>query len=604
MTLRPYQQQAVDAAIAHMLKSIEPFCIDAATGAGKSHMIAAIAEHIHKRTGKRILCLAPSKELVEQNRDKYLATGNPCSTFSAAAGEKSVRHPVVFGSPLTVKNAISRFTNGYAMVVVDECHGITPTVQSIIAAMREGNPVLRVCGLTATPYRLGTGYIYEIESDGSPVPAYATKDPYFKKCVAHVPARELIRQGFLTQPVVGGIGEEHYDTSGLTLNKMGQFDADDVDRAFVGHGRLTASIVAEVVAKSRDRKGVMFFAATVRHAEEIMASLPPELSRIVTGETPKPEREKILRLFKAQKVKYLVNVSVLTTGFDAPHVDVIALLRRTESVGLMQQIIGRGLRISEGKTDCLILDYAENVDNHCPDGDLFAPEIVARKGEPGQPIKCKCPKCDAENAFTANPERVKEHAQWDEYGYLLDLTGARVESEYGPVPVHFGRRCMGQQPLGPMGEYVQCTYRWTFKTCKRCDADNDISARYCHACRAELVNPNDKLRAEFKALKRDPTQWQTDEVISMDVKPGVSRAGNPTLRIEWVTPWRQFTTWLRTDAAAGWRAREDYGRWDHVTIGGDVPPKTVTYRKNPTTGFYEIAEYNQQHDREPAYEDA
>lgn len=603
MTLRPYQQAAVDAAIAHMLKSIEPFCIDAATGAGKSHIIAAIAADIHKRTGKRILCLAPSKELVEQDRDKYIATGNPCSTYSASAGEKSLRHPVVFGSPLTVRNAISRFQQGYAMVVCDECHGVTPTVKGIIEAMREGNPNLRVCGLTATPYRLGSGYIYEIDANGRPVPPSATKDPYFKVCVAHIPARELIGQGFLTPPVVGATGGEHYDTSGLVLNGRGQFDTETVDRAYHGHGRKTAAIVADVVARSADRRGVMFFAATVRHAEEVMASLPPELSRIVTGGTNEGERASILRAFKAQQVKYLVNVAVLTTGFDAPHVDVIALLRRTESVGLLQQIIGRGLRISEGKQDCLVLDYAENITMHCPDGDLFAPIVKANGADAGgDGIECTCPKCSTVNTFGLKKDYADSPR--DGNGYLVDLAGNRVETEYGPVPVHWGRRCTMQWPTGPGGTYVQCTYRWTFKECPVCQCDNDIAARYCRECRAELVNPNDKLVAEFKALKRDPTRWQTDAIVSMDVKPGVSRSGNPTLRIEWVTPWRQFTTWLRPDDAAPLRAQLDYRRWSEATEGGDKPPQSLTYRKNAETGFYEIAGYNGQPDEEPTHEAA
>jgi len=160
MTLRPYQQQAHDAAIAWMRQSVDRFCIEAATGAGKSHIIAAIAETIHSRTGKRVLCLAPSGELVTQNRAKYLATGNKASTFSASAGAKELRHPVVFGTPLTVKNRISRFGNQFGLIVVDECHGMTPTVRGIIDAMRTANPNIRVCGLTATPYRLGTGYIF------------------------------------------------------------------------------------------------------------------------------------------------------------------------------------------------------------------------------------------------------------------------------------------------------------------------------------------------------------------------------------------------------------------------------------------------------------
>ena len=82
----------------------------------------------------------------------------------------------------------------------------------------------------------------------------------------------------------------------------------------------------------------MIFAATVPHANEVMQSLPRGNSALVTGETPKAEREQILKAFKARQIKYLVNVSVLTTGFDASHVDVIAILRATESVGLMQQV--------------------------------------------------------------------------------------------------------------------------------------------------------------------------------------------------------------------------------------------------------------------------
>ena len=110
--LRPYQQAAVDAALDFWKGSADPILIDAATGAGKSHIIAAVAEKIHGKTGKRVLCLAPSGELVQQNRAKYVAAGYSASTFSASAGGKDTRHPVVFGTPLTVRNKISRFQIG------------------------------------------------------------------------------------------------------------------------------------------------------------------------------------------------------------------------------------------------------------------------------------------------------------------------------------------------------------------------------------------------------------------------------------------------------------------------------------------------------------
>jgi DNA repair protein RadD len=601
MTLRPYQQDAADAALEWMKRSAAPFIIDAATGAGKSHIIAEVARVIHSMTGKRVLCLAPSAELVMQNREKFLATGNRASTFSASAGAKELRHPVVFGSPLTVKNKISRFQqegpSGYALVILDEAHGITPTVREIITAMREGNPNLRVCGLTATPYRLGSGWIFREHDSGRINGDDTARDPYFAKCVYKIDARALIDMGYLTPPVIGAINANGYDTSGLALNSRGQFDADAVDRAYHGQGRKTAAIVGDVVAQAVNRKGVMFFAATVKHAQEIMSSLPPELSQIVTGETPKAQRDSILKRFKAQQIKYLVNVSVLTTGFDASHVDLIAILRKTESIGLLQQIIGRGLRLHDGKADCLVLDYTTNLEDHCPDGDLFAPVVKAGKAGGGEGgMTCVCPSCSYENTFSANPQYLDY--QRDEAGYALDLDGHQVMSDFGPIPVHFGRRCMGMVQSGRRGEYERCGYRWTFKECPHCNGENDIAARYCTSCKGEIVDPNEKLKAEFKALKRDPTNWQTDRVVSMSASPNISRSGNRTLRVEWVTPYRQFTTWVMPEAKHI-RGQAQWAAFDGATQGGTVAPSTVTYRKDAESGFFEIRAYNRPEDVEP-----
>jgi len=373
--LRQYQAEASDAIIAHLKRSTAPIMIEAATGAGKSLIIADIAHRIHKMTGKRILCTAPSSELVVQNAAKYRAIGEPCSMFSASAGGKSTRHPVIFGSPLTIKNRISSFLRDFAMVVLDECDLLTPTLKAIIDAMRAAQPNLRVVGLTATPYRLGSGYIFREWPDGRLNGEDSAREPYFAKSVIQIGAPRLIREGYLTPPVIGAINAVGYDTHGLLPNRQGKFDAVAVDRAYHGHGRKTAAIVADIVYQARDRRGVLIFAATVQHAQEVMASLPPSLSDIVTAETK--NRKDILARFSAQKIKYVVNVGVLTVGIDVPHVDVIAILRKTESVRLLQQIIGRGLRPYDGKESCLVLEYATNIEDHCPDGDLFAPRVKA-----------------------------------------------------------------------------------------------------------------------------------------------------------------------------------------------------------------------------------
>lgn len=592
--LRPYQQEASDAAIDWMMKSIEPALIEAVTAAGKSHIIADIARRIHLKTGKRVLCLAPSAELVTQNFEKYVATGNKASMFSASAGQKSLRHPVIFGSPLTVKNRISRFKDGYALVCLDEAHGITPTIKSIIEEMREGNPNLRIIGLTATPYRLGDGYIFRQWPNEKVNGDDTARSPYFAKCVYRITGPELIEQGFLTPPVISEIGAEGYDTHSLVANAQGKFDAAAVDRAYHGHGRKTAAIVADVVARSRDRKGVMLFAATVQHAHEIMASLPPELSAIVTAETPKGERASLIKRFKRRELKYLVNVSVLTTGFDAPHVDVIAILRKTESVGLLQQIIGRGMRLSDGKRDCLILDYTTNLEDHCPDGDLFAPVVKAKsaKGE-SNGIKCLCPSCGSENQFTAKPDTLEYEK--DDFGYCLDLDGNQVMTEWGPMAGHFGRRCFGFVDAGG-GKLDRCNYRWTYKPCPHCDEPNDIAARYCQSCKREIIDPNEKLIMDFRAMKKDPAQLQTDRVLSATFTDNISRSGREQIVATWVTPYRQFTTYIAKKPSWAKQA-EDLDRFMKATKNMAEVPETITYRKSGD--FYNISRYNAPADEAP-----
>jgi DNA repair protein RadD len=596
MTLRPYQQAAHDAAWTHAKTSLDPCLIEAATGAGKSHIIAAIADTIHNATGKRVLCLAPSAELVVQNREKFLATGNKASMFSASAGAKELRHSVVFGSPLTVKNRISRFKDGYAAVIVDEAHGITPTLRDIIAEMRVGNPMLRIVGMTATPYRMKTGYIFKVWPDEKVNDDDTASKPFFKKLVDRITAPELIDMGFLTPPKIGTPDAEGYATEDMQVNNRGQFDKADIDRAYHGQGRLTSGIVADVISQCRHRKGVLFFAATIQHAQEVMESLPPEMSRIVTGKTPKAERAEILRQFKAQQIKYLVNVAVLTTGFDAPHVDCIAILRKTESAGLWAQIVGRGLRLDDGKADCLVLDYTSNIDDHFPDGDIFDPKIETTINPPGQKMAVICPDCDFENEFSINRDYVDYKV--DAAGYCLDLNGQQIQSEYGPIAAHYGRRCIAEHKTGRLGVYERCTYRWTFQECPHCKAPNDITARYCCECKKEIVNPNEKLKLEFKLLKRTPTEVQTDEVINMTVTEGISAKGNKTMRSDFVTPYRSFSVWFLPDSPF-WQRRDEWAKFHNETKALSIQPKTVTYQKDKDSGFYRLIALNRSADVEP-----
>lgn len=596
LTPRYYQQDAHNAVIDWWRHTTDPCVVEAATGSGKSIIISMLAKTLYDLSGgKRVLCLAPSRELVIQNSQKYGMIGEPFSIYSASIS-KSLRHQVIFATEGTFKSVAKRLGDQFAGVIVDEAHRITPTIKNIIRDMREGNPTLRVCGLSATPYRLNDGFIFAVDTDGNAIHETQTRDPYFKKLVYYIGAKDLIKQGYLTPVVVGDINAENYDTSQLEIQRNGQFKQSTIDQAFEGWGRKTSGIVADVVAQSQGRTGVMIFAATVRHAEEVLASLPPGNSRMIGGtiNTRKADRERLVNDFKAQKYKFLVSVGTMTTGVDFTHADVIAVLRATESISLFQQMIGRGLRLHDGKKDCLLLDYAGNLDRHCPDGDVFRPEIRASYQTKGTgELECKCPQCDGINLFTLRPNDMG--AEINEHGYFCDLDGNEIMTDGKPFPGHYGRRCQQYIYDKITKSYEQCDYFWSSKECPSCEHLNDIAARYCRQCKEELIDPAKKLVDTHKRHKRDPTQLQSDEVLSMDVLSTVSRSGNDMIRVEFMTPSRMFTVYYQTKAKTQW-LHDQYTFFMNMTDGGTEKPRTVQYKKDGD--FYRVMGFNRPTDDE------
>ncbi|MBP9872375.1 MAG: DEAD/DEAH box helicase [Nitrosomonas sp.] len=584
-TLRPYQQNAVDTAIEWLKKSREPGLIEAFTAAGKSMIIAEIARIVTGMTGKKVLVLQPNKELLLQNAAKYRLTGEPCSIFSASAGSKSVRHNVVFGTALTVKNHLDYFCDKFCLIILDEADAsLTPTILSIIDNLRAKNPNLRVLGLTSSPYKLGSGYIYAMDINDKPVPEDKAIKPFFAKQIVHISGRDLLDQGYVSPVVIGSINEQ-YDTSGLEINGMGKFTTESLDRAFVGQGRKTSNIVEDIVRQTTEQNRVsgLIFASTHKHAEEIYESLPKGLSAIVTDKTTARERERIVRDALNLKVKYTINCNIFTRGSDFPRLDFIALLRATESSALLHQIIGRGVRIAPDKKDCLLLDYAGNIDNHHPDGDLFTPVIKTWGNKSGGSyLQATCPDCGTVNEFSAR--KNDEGYDYDEYGYFMDLMGNRIKTDYGDMPSHYGRRCYGQELI--RGNFVRCGYRWTFKACPHCEAENDIAARHCVACRGEIIDPNQKLIADFRARIRDPYQLQCDKVIDWKKAKTLSKKQEEMLVIEWITEHRKFVVFYLI-------RRKEYGQLMAATQGGDVIPDTITYRKDKDSGFFKALGYNQ-----------
>lgn len=464
-TLRPYQQEAVDATICYFRKHLEPAVIVLPTGAGKSLVIAELA----RLARGRVLVLAHVKELVAQNHAKYLALGLEADIFAAGLHRRESQGKVVFGSVQSVARNLEHFQGKFSLLIVDECHRIgdkeDSQYQQILSHLRAGNPEIRLLGLTATPYRLGKGWIYHYHYHGM-----VRGDPQalFRDCIYELPLRYMIKNGYLTPPERLDMPVVQYDFSRLQAQSDGLFSEAALNRELAQQKRITPHIISQVVSFAEQRQGVMIFAATVEHAKEITALLPAQQAALITADTPGPERDSLIARFKQQQYRYLVNVSVLTTGFDAPHVDLIAILRPTESVSLYQQIVGRGLRLAPGKKDCLILDYAGNPH------DLFMPEVGgAKQKSDNQPVQVFCPSCGFANLF------------WGK------------KTSDGTILEHFGRRCQGWFEDDD-GLREQCDYRFRFKNCPNCNAENDIAARRCHQCDHILVDPDDMLKAALK----------------------------------------------------------------------------------------------------------
>ncbi|CAA6689463.1 MULTISPECIES: DEAD/DEAH box helicase [unclassified Lentimonas] len=495
--LRPYQQEAVDRTLNYFRKLRHPAVIVLPTGAGKSLVIAELA----KIAKGRVLVLAHVKELVEQNHLKYESYGLHAGIYSAGLNQKDSKQKVIFGSIQSVAKAKDTFFKDFTLLVIDECHrvGMEPETQyaKVIEQLKRNNPRICILGLTATPYRLGVGWIYNCALRGE----IKTQDPrFFKHCIYDLPLEYMIRNRYLTPPVKVDIPVTSYDFSELT--EGGQtYTMAQVEEVLNQQRRLTPLIIKNIIdiTDSDQRQGVMIFSSTVKHAQEIMQHLPEGQARLVVGTTELSERDQIVDDFKQKAFKYLVNVSVLTTGFDAAHVDVIAILRPTESISLYQQIIGRGLRLDTDKKDCLVLDYTGM--GHS----IFSPEIGDKKAaSESVSVQVPCPECGFVNDF------------WG----ILDDDGSLLE--------HYGRKCRGGQTNPQTLVFTPCGYRFRFKICNQCGTENDITARDCHRCGSVMIDPDEKLKQA--RLSKDAHVLTPD---SFELLERMDKNGNAYLQVKY-----------------------------------------------------------------------
>jgi DNA repair protein RadD len=380
--LRPYQRSALDATYDFWRRGGGNPLIVAPCGAGKSVIIAALCqEALSSWPGTRILMLTHRKELLEQDGAELAALWPeaPLGYYSAGLRRRDTIAPILFAGIQTFHRVAGDF-DAWDLVIVDEAHLIPKSAETMYGSTLRylglANPDVRVVGLTATPYRLDSGPL----SGGG----------LFDAVAYEIEVQTLVDAGHLV-PVVARGGHARADLRGVH-RRGGEFVPAEAEAAFRAAG-LVRRAVDEVVAAGADRRAWLLYCSGVAHATDVLEELRGRGvdAEIVTGGTPRREREEIVERFRAGGLKALVNVDVLTTGANFPQCDLLALLRATESAALYVQIVGRGMRVAEGKKDCLLLDFGGNVLRHGPI-DAVRPKA---KGEGGTAPAKECPQCQA-----------------------------------------------------------------------------------------------------------------------------------------------------------------------------------------------------------------
>lgn len=376
LTLRWYQRAAVDAVWDHLRTKADNPCVEIPTGGGKSAVIATIASEAVKQWQGRVIVLAHVKELLEQNAAALLRVCPELDIgiYSAGLGMRNTSNAVIVAGIQSVFDKPEAFGRR-DLIICDEVHLVQPNGEGRYSKFIEAFSDARTIGLTATPYRLGTGEI-------------CGPDHILNSLCYRVGVRALIAQGFLSK-LISKRGL-NIDFSGLHVER-GEFVAKEADALMCG---VVPAAVGEILKHTKDRKSVLIFCQSRDHAKQVQGKLIQQGADCGYVDGDSLDRAQTLQDFKAGQLKYLANINVLTTGFDAPGTDCIVLLRPTVSPGLYYQMVGRGFRIADGKSECLVLDFGGNVARHGPiDAIQIRPKIGGRMES--TPLVKTCPNCQS-----------------------------------------------------------------------------------------------------------------------------------------------------------------------------------------------------------------
>jgi len=393
LQLRPYQQKCIDDLFSYFQRHDgNPLGI-IPTGGGKSLIMAEWCKLVFRTDFRaRILVVTHVRELVRQNYEELLSLwpDAPAGIYSAGLNKRQINARLLFASIQSVYKRAFQIQQ-CDMVLVDEAHLIPSRSDTMYRQFLDDllkiNPHLKIIGFTATPFRLDSGMLHRGEGALFDAIAHETN------------VRDLIDQGFLSRPV-SYFESWQIDTSNVGT-RAGDFIASQLEVPALDPKAID-NIVSRTIASGQDRKGWLVFGCTVAHCKALAQEFTARgiSTATIFGDTSGPERERLIEDYKAQRIRCLVSMGVLTTGFNAKHVDLIVLARPTKSTGLYIQMVGRGTRLHPGKDNCLILDFGGNISRHGPFDDPNIPDDRKKGKGDGDPLVKYCPDCEAACAIS------------------------------------------------------------------------------------------------------------------------------------------------------------------------------------------------------------
>lgn len=348
--LRPYQKEALDSIVQNDLNGIHKQLVVLPTGSGKTVIFSHLP--IIKPNSLPMLVLAHRAELLVQARDKIMRSNPDLVVEIEQAEKRAGKVDVVVASVATLgRNNTPRILeypkDYFKCIVIDEAHHAAAQTYRRILDYFDCPFVL---GVTATPQRSDNTRLIDV----------------FDEIVYYKSIEDLIKDGYLS-PLVGYRVKTGTDISKVEIQN-GDYNQSQLEDE-INTPERNACVVASYNNLAASTKAIVF-AAGVAHARALAASFAQHNipSELIVGTTPDDDRARILSDFASGRIKVLVNVGVLTEGFDEPSLETIIIAKPTRSTLLYTQIVGRGTRLYDGKPHCTIIDISDTTKGKKPIG--------------------------------------------------------------------------------------------------------------------------------------------------------------------------------------------------------------------------------------------